>query len=59
MVDALAEWHVLGRRLQLISPDKFEEVLDRLREAVGVADILGPRQWVVTPEAPRFDSPKA
>ena len=34
------EWSRLGTRLERLSPDKFAEILDALRETVGFHEVL-------------------
>jgi len=59
MADALAEWALLGRRLQLLCPDKYDELLDALRETVGFHEILAPVCRPLGLDEPRFFVPKA
>lgn len=40
------EWCLLGARLLLLCPEKFNEILDALRETVGVHEVLG-AQWKI------------
>jgi len=45
MDPALTEWGALGRRLQQLCPEKFDEIVDCLRETVGAQEILAPVAW--------------
>jgi hypothetical protein len=40
------EWCLLGARLLLLCPEKFEEILSALRDTVGVHETLGV-QWKI------------
>jgi hypothetical protein len=41
------EWLRLGARLAEICPEKFDEILDALRETVGAHEILATSRWVL------------
>jgi hypothetical protein len=59
MGDTLAEWSFLGRRLQLLCPDKYDELLEALRETVGFHEILAPSVRPLALDESRFFVPKA
>ncbi len=46
-IDDLVEWRTLGARLQILSPAKFSEIVDALRDTVGVHEILAPVDWTL------------
>lgn len=59
MVDALTEWTSLGLRLLQLCPDKFEEIVECLRDTVGVHEILASQGWIATFQVVRSAAPKA
>jgi len=59
MGDSLAEWTFLGRRLRGLCPDKFDELVEALRETVGFHEILAPSIRPMALDEPRFTVPKA
>ncbi len=59
MDGSLAEWVLLGRRLQLLCPDKYDELLAALRDTVGFHEILAPAIRPLGMDELRFFVPKA
>jgi len=59
MGDSLAEWSLLGRRLRSLCPDKFDEMVEALRETVGFHEMLAPNIRPLALDEPRFFVPKA
>lgn len=45
MGDPLMEWCALGLLLRQLRPDRFEEIVDLLRETVDVQRVLAPSAW--------------
>lgn len=41
------EWTRLGNRLAQLCPEKFDEIVDALRETVQVHELLAGRTWVI------------
>lgn len=39
------EWTSLGARLASLCPEKFDEIVDALRETVAVHELLRGRNW--------------
>ena len=56
-VDDLLEWRALGARLQILCPAKFAEIVDCLRDTVGVHEILAPVDWTLDSIDSRGPSP--
>lgn len=46
-VDRLVEWRRLGARLAELCPEKFDEIVDALRETVDAHEILAPNSWAM------------
>lgn len=50
MGDQMMEWCALGLLLRQLRPDRFDEIVDALRETVDVQRVLAPSAW-------SFDAP--
>lgn len=44
-IDDISEWVSLGTRLRDACPEKFEEILDALRETVGAQEVIAQYDW--------------
>lgn len=44
-IDDLSEWMSLGTRLKQACPEKFEEILEALRETVGAQEVIAQYDW--------------
>jgi hypothetical protein len=44
-IDDISEWVELGDRLRKACPDKYDEILDALRETVGAQEVIAQYDW--------------